>query len=117
MNNVSWCLMAVSFGFGLLLTLAFLVRRVKREVPVYGSDDGAARLTGATGSVKAPTAKVPKADVPDVSGADAATVAAAGAGGVAAAKFVGTEAGSEPYGAGSIRLAAGAEAPSSGRIS
>jgi uncharacterized membrane protein ArfC len=78
-SNVNWCLVAVSFALGLLLTLAFLIRRVKREVPVYGSD-----------------------------------------GGIAAAKLVGSrgesDTGAEPYGAGSIRLAAGAAAPSGWKI-
>ena len=83
MSNVNWCLMAVSFALGLVLTLAFLIRRVKREVPVYGSGGGAARLASAAG-VQA--SKVSASDV------DA-------------------DADSEPYGAGSIRLAGGAAAP------
>ena len=83
MSNVNWCLMAVSFALGLVLTLAFLIRRVKREVPVYGSGGDAARLASAAG-VRA--SKVSASDV------DA-------------------DADSEPYGAGSIRLAGGAAAP------
>jgi hypothetical protein len=87
MSNVNWCLVAVSFALGLLLTLAFLIRRVKREVPVHGSGGGSAGLTGA------------------------ASVAE----GAAAAKLTGASADSgaddEPYGPGSARVAAGAAAP------
>jgi hypothetical protein len=62
--------------------------------------------------VDAPTAKVPK-----ISGGGALAAGAAGAvGGAAAPKLVGSggDSGkdSEPYGAGSVRLAAGAVAPS-----
>ncbi|MDT5250809.1 MAG: putative rane protein ArfC, partial [Mycobacterium sp.] len=54
------------------------------------------------------TAKVPK-----VSGGGAVTTGAAGVvGGAAAAKLVGSGGDSEPYGAGSLRLAGGAAAPS-----
>jgi uncharacterized membrane protein ArfC len=85
MSNVNWCLVAVSFGLGLLLTLAFLIRRVKREVPVRGA--GSAGLMGSAG------AKVPTVDAPD---AEAATEA---------------EEVEAPYGEGSARVAAGAAAP------
>lgn len=34
MHDVSGCLMLLSFVLGLVLTLAFTVRRVTREVPV-----------------------------------------------------------------------------------
>jgi hypothetical protein len=40
MDAVSWCLLALSFVLGLVLTLAFTIRRVKREVPGYPSADG-----------------------------------------------------------------------------
>jgi len=105
-----------------------MLRRVKREVPEYGTGSGSARLTGSAADVKAPkvdgpdvdapTAVVPKVDapdvdLPDVSGGAVAAAAAGGAGGVAAAKLVGSGGGdSEPYGAGSLRLARGAAAPS-----
>jgi uncharacterized membrane protein ArfC len=181
MHNVNCWLLALAFLLGLVITLAFLLRRVKREVPEYGSGSGAARLTGSSAGVKAPkvdspdvdaptakgpkvsgggavaagaagavggaaaaklvgsggdvdapTAKVPKVDAPDVdaptavvpkvdapkvSGGGAVAAGAAGvAGGAAAAKLVGSggDSGkdSEPYGAGSLRLAAGAAAPS-----
>lgn len=111
MSNVNWCLMAVSFGLGLVLTLAFLIQRVKREVPVYGSGGGSAGLTGSAG------VKAPKVSAPDVSATGAATVAAAGAGGLAAAKLAGSDGDAEaeeveaPYGEGSARVAPGAAAP------
>jgi hypothetical protein len=84
MHNVNWWLMAVAFLLGLVLTLFLLIRRVKREVPVYAS----ARA------------------------ADAVAAGAAAAGGAAAAKFTGSGDVEEPYGAGSARVAAGAAAPS-----
>jgi uncharacterized membrane protein ArfC len=127
MPNVNCWLLALAFLLGLVNTLAFLIRRVKREVPEYGSGSGAARLTGSSAGVKAPkvdvpdvdapTAVVPKVDAPKISGGDALAAGAVGAaGGAAAAKLVGSggDSGkdSEPYGAGSLRLAAGAAAPS-----
>ena len=65
MQNPNWWLMALAFLLGLILTLFLLIRRVKREVPVYAS------LAGSS-----------------------------------------TEAGTDPYGPGSARVAAGAVAPS-----
>ncbi|WP_217155368.1 channel accessory protein ArfC, sunset domain variant [[Mycobacterium] fortunisiensis] len=98
MNDVNWWLMALSFVLGLVLTLALTLRRVKREVPVYGAlgrrpasttatttataDDATTKLPKAsaatTGAVDEPTTKLPKA-----SGAAAAGAAAAGAGAAA----------------------------------
>ena len=37
MQNVNWWLMALAFVLGLVLTLALLIRRVKREVPEYAT--------------------------------------------------------------------------------
>ncbi|MFN3005001.1 hypothetical protein [Mycolicibacterium wolinskyi] len=122
MNNVNWWLMALSFVLGLVLTLALTVRRVKREVPVYGAlgrrpetGGGAATLAGADDAttrlpkVDDATAKLPKVGTP---GAAAAGVAAAGgAAGVGAAKLSGRGTDDEPYGAGSIRTAAATTAP------
>ena len=34
MHDINWWLMAAGFLLGLLLTFAFMIRRVKREVPV-----------------------------------------------------------------------------------
>lgn len=33
--NVNWCLMGLAFALGLAITLAYMIRRVRREVPVY----------------------------------------------------------------------------------
>ncbi len=37
MQNVNWWLMALAFALGLVLTLALMIRRVKREVPEYAT--------------------------------------------------------------------------------
>jgi len=34
MHDINWWLMAAGFLLGLLLTFAFMIRRVEREVPV-----------------------------------------------------------------------------------
>jgi hypothetical protein len=89
MGNVNSWLLALSFLLGLVITLAFMIRRVKREVPKYGSG-GAARLTGgAEGAVKtadvdadASTAKAPKIST-------GGAVAAGAAGAEGASKLVG----------------------------
>ena len=105
MNDVNWWLMALAFVLGLVLTLALTLRRVKREVPVYGAlgrrpeakatgggtaaaatavaDDATTRLPRA-GAVDEPTTRMPK-----VSGSGAAAGAAAvgAAGAAGAAKF------------------------------
>jgi uncharacterized membrane protein ArfC len=85
MHDVNCWLLALAFLLGLVLTLAFLLRRVKREVPEYGTGSGSAALTGSAAGV---------------------------VGGAAAAKLVGSGGDSEPYGAGSLRLAGGAAPPS-----
>ncbi|MUL85869.1 MULTISPECIES: hypothetical protein [unclassified Mycolicibacterium] len=106
MSGVNWWLMALAFVLGLVLTLALTLRRVKREVPVYGAlgrrpesgaASGAATGGGAAGAATAvaddattklprvgavdePTTKLPKVT-------DAGTAAAAAAGAAGAAKF------------------------------
>ncbi len=45
MHNVNYWLMAVSFALGLILSFAFTIRRVKREVPVTAAAGGAAAAT------------------------------------------------------------------------
>ena len=97
MNSANWCFVAVSFALGLVLTLAFMIGRVKREVPVH-----------ADGDLDAKTAVIPTS-----------ALAAGAAGGAAAAGLLGgvgkDDADIEveaPYGAGSVRLSAGAEPPS-----
>ncbi len=51
MHNVNWWLMAISFVLGLLLTFAFMIRRVKREVPITagyrGGGEPSAKFAGA----------------------------------------------------------------------
>ena len=49
MQNVNWWLMALSFLLGLVLTLFLVIRRVKREVPEYGSRGAGAAAAGAAG--------------------------------------------------------------------
>ncbi|MBX8687209.1 hypothetical protein GO011_07165 [Mycobacterium sp. 20091114027_K0903767] len=110
MSDVNWWLMALAFVLGLVLTLALTLRRVKREVPVYGalgrrpdvpaaSGGAASKATGggtaggATAVADDATTKLPKVSsgdepttqLPKVAGAAAAGAAAAGAAG--AAKF------------------------------
>lgn len=89
MQNVNGWLMALAFVLGLVLTLALLIRRVKREVPEY------ATLAG---------------------GAGVAAAGAAGAAGAAKLKGGGVAGvvDDEPYGAGSIRVKATAIAPDGG---
>ncbi|WKG02570.1 hypothetical protein [Mycolicibacterium sp. HK-90] len=110
MNDVNWWLMALAFVLGLVLTLALTLRRVKREVPVYGAlgrrpdagDDARTRGAAAAGTSGAATAvtddattKLPKVgavdepttQLPKVSSAGAAAAGAAAAGAAGAAKF------------------------------
>jgi uncharacterized membrane protein ArfC len=90
MQNVNWWLMALAFALGLVLTLALMIRRVKREVPEYATL---------------------------AAGASAAGAGAAAAGAAGAAKLSGGSAAAvedEPYGAGSVRVAATATAPDGG---
>lgn len=103
MSDVNWWLMALAFVLGLVLTLALTLRRVKREVPVYGAlgrrpePTAAARggtAAAATAVADEPTTKLPKVGTGDEpttklpkatsAGAAAAGVAAAGAAGAAA---------------------------------
>lgn len=110
MSDVNWWLMALAFVLGLVLTLALTLRRVKREVPVYGAlgrrPEGAAAAGGSTAAKAAgggsgagakavaddATTRLPRAgagdepttQLPKVGGAGAAAAGAAAAG---AAKF------------------------------
>ena len=94
MNDVNWWLMVLSFVLGLILTLAFMIRRVTREVPIY-----AALGRGPQVEVDQPAAKaVAKPAAKPVAKPAAATVA----GDTAAAELVK----SEPYGKGSARVGA-----------
>jgi hypothetical protein len=92
MRDVNWWLMVLAFALGLALTLALMIRRVKREVPVYGAlgrgpgigdvnaSTTAKLATGSAAAAAATTAKIPRM-------------------------------GGEPYGAGSVRVAPTADAP------
>ncbi|MFV1359955.1 hypothetical protein ABFV47_23155 [Mycolicibacterium fortuitum] len=108
MSDVNWWLMALAFVLGLVLTLALTLRRVKREVPVYGAlgrrpeptaAAGGGTAAAATAVADEPTTKLPKAGTGDepttklpkatsagaaAAGAAAAGAAAAGAAGAAA---------------------------------
>lgn len=103
MSDVNWWLMALAFVLGLVLTLALTLRRVKREVPVYGAlgrrpeptaAAGGGTAAAATAVADEPTTKLPKAGTGDEpttklpkatsAGAAAAGAAAAGAAGAAA---------------------------------
>jgi uncharacterized membrane protein ArfC len=113
MHNVNWWLMALAFVLGLLVTFAFMIRRVRREVPVtLAATVGAGAAANLAGRGSAPSvgSVKPSAGV-DVSTPKIAAAGAAVAGGTAAAKFAGGKF-EEPYGAGSARVAAGAVAPS-----
>ena len=83
MQSVNWWLMVLAFALGVVLTLAPMIRRVKREVPEYAAGASAAGAAGATGVAK-------------VAGGRAGAVE------------------DQPYGAGSIRVAATATAPDGG---
>jgi hypothetical protein len=120
MSDVNWWLIALAFLLGLVLTFLLTVRRVKLEVPVYGALGRGPIASGAADT--SATAKLPTADT-EATGTAVARAAAAAAGG-AAAKFAGgrsgaeadtakiSRVGDEPYGAGSLRVAANADAPS-----
>jgi uncharacterized membrane protein ArfC len=92
MHDVNWWLMALAFVCGLAVTLALMVRRVTREVPVYGA---LGRRPGAGDVDESTTAKL-------------ATRSAAA---VAATTAKIPRSGDEPYGAGSIRVPAATDGP------
>lgn len=86
-DDVNWWLMALSFLLGLVLTFAFMIRRVTREVPIYAA---LGRGPGVDAGVAKPAAAGPAAE---------------------AAKAAGLAGGEEPYGKGSLRVAKGSVAP------
>lgn len=133
MSDVNWWLMALAFVLGLVLTLALTLRRVKREVPVYGAlgrrpDASTAAAGGTAGGATAvaddATTKMPRVgsgdepttQLPKVTSAGAAAAGAAAAGAAGAAKFASGGGAHEaadddvevveetPYGAGSVRV-------------
>ena len=117
MNDVNWWLMGLAFVLGLALTLAFMIRRVVREVPVYGAagTSAAANLVGTKPKAAEADADLPDAELPKVSSSGTGAVAAGAAGVAGAAKLVGSRGSGagdeEPYGAGSLRRPAGADVP------
>lgn len=93
MKDVNWWLMVLAFLLGLGLTLLLTVRRVKREVPVYGAlgrGPGVSTVDRDVRDVRdvdadrdvAATAKIPKASP---TGKAAAAAGAGAVGGAAAA--------------------------------
>jgi hypothetical protein len=90
MKDVNWWLMALAALSGLAVTFALTVRKVTREVPVTRTVSAAVRGAGAV----------------------TATAAAAGSSSTIR-KLTGGDVELDPYGSGSIRTAASAEAPSS----
>ena len=92
MNNVTCWLMTLSFVLGLLLTFALMIRRVKRQIPIYAA-------LGANAGVKAPHMSVPDAPTTKLP-----RVSAPGA-----AEFADVPPG--PYGVGSAKLGPGGSGP------
>lgn len=80
MQSVNWWLVALAFVLGLVLTFFLLIRRARREIPVY-----------------APGTSQPMAGAPSVKSGSSAPQ-------------------DEPYGAGSIRVKATADAPEGGYL-
>ncbi|ULP48400.1 channel accessory protein ArfC, sunset domain variant [Mycolicibacter virginiensis] len=102
MHGVNCWLMGLSFLLGLLLTFAFTIRRVKREVPVSVAP-------GAAGpAASAPTAPIPAAGASTGSGA---TAKLAGGTLPSEAETSAMAIGETPYGAGSARAGAGGDGP------
>jgi uncharacterized membrane protein ArfC len=104
MSNVTCWLMTLAFVLGLLLTFALMIRRVKRQIPIY-----AAVGASAGAGVQAPHVSAPDAltmEMPLVSAAGASAAAAAGG---AAAEFTDVPPG--PYGVGSAKPGVGGSGP------
>jgi uncharacterized membrane protein ArfC len=96
--TVNWLLVALAFVLGLVITGAFMIRRVEREVPV----SAAAGAAGTAGAASAAKLVDSGSDSPQAETATTETAAAATAPVV-----------EPPYGEGSLRLAvASADAPS-----
>lgn len=102
MHGVNCWLMGLSFLLGLLLTFAFTIRRVKREVPV------SATLGAAGAAAGAPTAPIPSAGA----GTGAGSTAKLTGGTLPSEAETTTMAvGGAPYGVGSARAGAGGVGP------
>jgi hypothetical protein len=98
MSNVTCWLMTLAFVLGLLLTFALMIRRVKRQIPIYA----------ALGASAAAGVKAPHVSAPDAPTMEMPLVSAAGAG-AAAAKFTDVPPG--PYGVGSAKPGVGGSGP------
>lgn len=105
MHGANCWLMGLSFLLGLLLTFAFMIRRVKREVPV-AAPWGAADAAGAAAS--APTAPIP---APGTATDPRATAKPAGGTLPSEAETTQMAVGGAPYGVGSARAGAGGVGP------
>ena len=75
MSDVNWWLLALAFLLGVVQTFTLTVRRVKREVPIYGAVGRGPGVGDADATAKLPKANVEPTDKPP-SGAVAAGVAA-----------------------------------------
>ena len=102
MNNVTCWLMALAFVLGLLLTFALMIRRVKREIPIYAA-------LGESAGVKVPHLSGPGAPTMEMPLVSAPGAGAAVAGGAAAAKLADVPPG--PYGVGSAKPGVGGSGP------
>jgi uncharacterized membrane protein ArfC len=107
MSDVNWWLMALAFVLGLVLTLAVTLRRVRREVPVYGAlgrrpETGAATGGGTAGGATAvaddATTRMPRVGALDEPTTKLPKVAGAGTGDEVNVVE------ETPYGAGSVRV-------------
>jgi len=115
LNDVNWWLMALSFILGLLLTFAFLIKRVTREVPIY-APLGRGPKVSASGAGDLAAGAAAEGSAKGGSGAATLAAGAAAAGAVSSAsKSVKADIADEsPYGAGSVRLAAAGKLGPSG---
>ena len=115
MNDVNWWLMALSFVLGLVLTAAFMIRRVKAEAPAVARTRDVDDKPDDVKPDDSPTTQMPlvatgsnKTDEPKADESKTAVIPLVGA----AAATSSTSEKDEPYGAGSLRLAKGATPPS-----
>ena len=112
MKDVNWWLMALAFLLGLVATLLLMIRRVKREVPVY-AEVGRGRGASASG-LKRADVDVERPDVKKSNlAAGAAAAGLAATGGAAAAKVRSGAKESEPgpHGPGSAKPGPGGSGP------
>ena len=102
MHGTNCCLMVLSFVLGLLLTFAFTIRRVTREVPVSSGSGSASASGSASGPASA-------AGLAAAAGASAKPAGGTAPSEAATAKLA---VGGAPYGDGSARAGAGGNGPS-----